>query len=240
MLNIKRFKNRDDVASAAMIAIGEMLSRSEGRPTLFLVSGGSSMSLMNSEMPSEAFGSHLTSAPLDERVVFDPSENNSALFKETEMFQSLVNVGGQFIDAEMNENDTKEDIAKRYNDGIQKWLEENPEGRIVATMGIGSDGHVCGMMPFPNDTETFKKLFIDGEPGAVLYDASGKNEFSNRITVNMPMLERIDEVVVYVVGEKPLKDVLKIVDVGPAELAEMPARIIQKMKNVHIFTDIAE
>jgi len=58
-----------------------------------------------------------------------------------------------------------EKLAHRYESSLFEWAKKHPEGKIIATMGIGFDGHTAGIMPYPENPETFARLFEDKEIG---------------------------------------------------------------------------
>lgn len=208
-----------------------------GIPVLLLLSGGSAFSLLEN-ISHEVLGPHMTVGVLDERYSTDESVNNFAQFAHTALYASALAVGAVFIDTRVTNNETQEQLRKRFETDIRNWLERNSVGVVVATMGVGIDGHTAGIMPFSKNQEAFQQLFEDNTKWVAAYDAGDKNLYPRRITVTLPFLSgHVDYAFVYAVGEEK-KDALGRIFAKEGSLTETPARIMRDMKNVQFFTDV--
>lgn len=205
---------------------------------LLLLAGGSALDLVP-HIDISLCTPLLTIGPLDERFSTNPEENNWMQIMATDFYKNAVKKGCAWIDTRIKRDETPEQLAQRLHTVLYKWMENNPEGTIVATMGIGTDGHTAGIMPFPEDPHTFQQLF-NSEKLAVSYDASGKNPHTLRITTTQTFLEQINVAVVYAVGQEK-KEILHIIRTEEGTIPEIPGRVLQEMAGeVYLFTDQEE
>lgn len=207
------------------------------KPVLFLVSGGSSLQLLD-HIKLQDVPPQLTIAPLDERYSSDPTENNMAQIMSTTFYTSLKEAV-KWIDTRVRANETQSMLATRFNQELQNWLAQNPDGEIIATIGIGPDGHVSGMMPYPENPKLFETLFMPSNSAELVtaYDAQQKNQYPLRVTTNMHLLRKINHSVIFAAGNNKREALARLVsDTGT--LAETPARILREMSNTHLYTDI--
>ncbi len=204
-------------------------------PTLFLVSGGSSLPLLSFIRP-ELLGPHLTIGVVDERYSSDPKINNFAQLVGTEFYKNASDRHASFIDTRPKDEEGLQGLSARFDSSLKEWRDAHPQGRIVITQGIGPDGHTAGIMPFPENPEKFKTLFENPAMWAVGYDASGKSAYPLRVTVTLPFLREVDVAIVYAVGDikrTALKQGLH--ETHP--LNEVPAGIIKEIRGSAVYTD---
>ncbi|MCI0533245.1 6-phosphogluconolactonase [bacterium] len=227
----------DIPAEAAGAALSELLEENKDKPVFLLLSGGSAFELLQF-VPEMCFGSTQTIAMLDERYGVTPENRNFSAFEKTTFCKNAGKAGVSIVDTRETPDESLEETARQFEELLKNWAQENKNGTIIATMGIGQDGHTAGIMPYPEDAEKFRTLF-EGESWAVGYDAGSKNEFSRRITVTNAFLRnRVNHAIVYAVGDHK-KEALKKIAAKDGSLAETPARIMKEMKNAVIFTNIA-
>lgn len=207
------------------------------KPVLFLISGGSSLQLLDT-LDFKTLPTQLTIAPLDERYSEDPSINNMAQIMNTPWY-SQVKMNAKWIDTRVIDSESQNTLAAKFNQELQTWFSDNPEGDVIATIGIGPDGHVSGMMPFPENPQTFETLFmpIDSSQLVTAYDAQQKNQFPLRITTNVHLLKKIKHSLIFAAGENKREALIRLYD-KEGSLAETPARILREMPDSHLFTDI--
>lgn len=241
-MNINRMETQTEVLDAASVAFEELLRKSQrlfekkGRRTLVLLSGGSSLKVLD-YVSDNYLSSHVTISVLDERFTADESVSNFSLFMKTSFYEDARNAGCKFIDTRVKSNDTSDDLERRLDKALAKWDEGNPEGLILATIGIGSDGHVAGIVPHTGSKSDFEELFNSKKRWVAAYDTGVKGESSSRVTTTLPFLRQIDSAVVYVVGEDK-QNALERVVAEEGSLYETPARVLRRIENVQIFTDI--
>lgn len=212
----------------------ELLSNNKERPVLLLLSGGSSFFLLEHVNPSVC-GKSVTIGVIDERL--DPKESNFKKLSNTTFFKDSIKNGASCIDPSIVEGDTVESAAKRLNEKFLLWQKANQKGVIVATLGMGDDGHVAGIMPFPEDEVLFEKLFTDKKVLIRGYDAGSKSKYSKRLTSTLTLIRSLQGTVIFISGEskrEALSNVLK----KEKPIHEIPASILNELPNTDLYTDI--
>lgn len=216
--------------------LSSLLMKTESEPILILLSGGSAFDVLTHvTVPENA--SHITLGILDERFTKNPKENNCASLKETTFYKNAALNGARTIDTSM-QFERVETLAETMNSAWEKWIEKNPSGHILATFGMGADGHTAGIMPYPEDSGMFDILFEDTRRAVVGYDARGKNPIPLRATATLPFLRtRITGGVVYITGmaKKPAFERL-LAESGT--YAETPARVFNDIHSLTLFTNL--
>jgi len=200
-------------------------AKSEGKAVLFLASGGSALGLLQS-IPSELWVG-VTIMVLDERFSTDPKLNNSLQLEEK---------GLPVTKTVPEKDETLEEFANRCEQLIIDWKAQHPDGSVIATVGMGDDGHIAGISPFPNEPEKFNQIFEEHLRNVVGY--VGNLNPSQRVTVTPRfMKEGIDTAIVYIIGENK-QAALDRVFAQTGNLAQTPARVLQSMNGeVYLFTD---
>lgn len=205
----------------------------ERRDVLFLSSGGSSIGVLDF-IDESAIGPYLTIGIFDER--FDPTNktSNYAQLRRTGFYQKAVQRGCRLIDTMTQRGQTKEELADYYEQELRSWRARHPRGAILATMGIATDGHTAGIMPFPEDPERFRALF-EGERWIIAYDTGTKNPFPLRVTTTFTFLRYVDLVGIFVVGKEKAPAFKRML--SGDDCAELPVRIIKTLPRGAIYTD---
>ena len=129
------------------------------------------------------------------------------------------------------------ELSARTNSVILQWIKTYPKGNIIATVGIGEDGHVAGMMPFPEDQATFERLFMDPKHFVVGYEAGNKNKFNLRLTSTITLLKKASYIISYVVGDNKRSQLIRAQETDKP-LHECPSRILFQLPHGDLFTDI--
>lgn len=226
-----------DGAIEALNAVLEEASFEELKVLLFL-SGGSALNIL-SGLDESSFSDNVTLATLDERYSYDPMVNNMSQIMLTDFFTKVREQGANFIDSRVGELESLQDMANRINNEIIKWFDKNSGGKVVATVGIGPDGHIAGIMPFPENPEVFKSMFDDGNNNHMVvgYDADNRNQHPLRVTATFNLIRKIDVAVVHAAGDNK-KDAIEKVLAKEGDLATTPARILREIEGkVFLFTD---
>ncbi len=237
-INLHVGENEEEALNLASAIFKATLKRAnnETKKVLLALSGGSALSLLNL-ISREDLGENITITVLDERWSSDPTVNNFSQIKASKFYKEATSSGSSFIETIPQSSETRDELAMRFNQSISTWFSENPNGLVIATVGIGEDGHTSGMMPFPENKDKFNTLFNNENIFVVGYDATGKNPYPDRVTTNMNFMRRINTAIVYAIGEKKRESLLKLF-AEKGDLASTPARILKEMKNVQLFTDI--
>jgi 6-phosphogluconolactonase/glucosamine-6-phosphate isomerase/deaminase len=202
-------------------------------PVLLFVSGGSALNVLL-HIKSESFRG-VTLTVMDERFgkIID---NNFYQIEKLDWSKNFLDNGGEFISTRVLKDDDQQSLADRFEMGIRKWISENKKGKIIGLFGMGADGHIAGIFPYPENEKLFNELF-DGEKLVVSYDVGNKNKFSKRITTTNILFQKINVGFAYVYGQEKkqaLNDFIK----GKKGQNELPAMFLNSPKEIKIITDI--
>ena len=203
----------------------------------FLAAGGSALSVLD-YLDVSLFGSATTIVGvLDERYSTDPKVSNFAQLTQTSFYQKLLKAGVKFIDTRVKNNETGQALAERFANELNKIVDSGLP--IIATIGVGPDGHISGIMPYPEDPKRFDELFNDPSKLAIYYEATGKNPIPQRITTTLPLLRKIQYAAGRISGDIK-KDALNRITADTGSLALTPARVLREMNEVNIITEIIQ
>lgn len=236
-MNIHPQTSAEDAKHALAESLSqELLSlKEEEVPTLFLFSGGSALGILDLLDP-ECSGEYLTVSPIDER--YDPSghDSNFVAFTGTDFFRAAQAAGTRFIDTRVRSGQSRDDLAIDFDRALGEWRAEHPDGRTLAILGMGTDGHTAGIFPM-EDESPFQALFL-GERLAVGYSGPKYATCPERVTVTASFLARdIDRIFVFFSGEEK-RAVWECITEGEAPLHTLPASIFRRLPDVEIFTDL--
>ena len=220
----------------ASICLQELISLSHNKPVLLLLSGGSAFDVVKLLTFREAH--HITLGVLDERFSDDKSHNNFLQLSALDVYAQALSAGASAIDTSPKDGWTRDSLVETMDSAIRGWKANNPQGKIVALVGIGPDGHTAGIMPFPENEAYSAETFNQDDVLVVGYDAGDKNPIPMRVTTTFPFLRKyVDEAVVYITGDKKREALQKaLADEG--NIFCTPARIVKEMKSATLFTDI--
>ncbi len=169
---------------------------SSNKMILLMLSGGSNLKILDL-VPKELLDNPgITIYVLDERFSSDLALNNSLQIKE-----KGVNINLTVPDHE----ESLEAFASRFNDELRLWLNQNPDGELIATLGMGPDGHMAGISPMPEDQSKFDATF-NQEKLAIGY--VGNLSPAERVTVSPAFLARINLFITLITGE-PKREAFK-------------------------------
>ncbi|MFW5704169.1 MAG: 6-phosphogluconolactonase [Patescibacteria group bacterium] len=235
MINTVTRKTEKEALKTAIAELNEVLHRHNSHQVLLLCSGGSALTLVDGIDP-DYLTDQITVSMLDERYSKDPDENNFAQMKELAFYDHIEQAGCPIIDTQVKENETLDGLADRFDQSLHNWVTENPGGIVIATMGIGNDGHISGVMPYPESEELFNSQFVHTDRYAVGYDASHKNPYPYRVTTTISFLiEHITEAIVYIGDEGKQSIVRQIVNAEkPAH--QLPGMILHSLARVSLIT----
>ncbi len=217
-------------------AISNRLEENKDKNILLLLSGGSSLKVLD-YVDQKVLGKNITITLLDERFTTNTEISNFLQLTKTDFYKKAKEEGVTFISAVCKDGESLEEASKRWENALRRWKESSlGDSLVIAIMGIGTDGHSAGIMPFPEDQNIFSDLFEKDEKWIVGYDAGNKNEFPLRMTATISFLKRmVDYGFMYASGEGK-KEILKTI-LRTDEVAKYPASVIHKMKNVELHTD---
>jgi 6-phosphogluconolactonase/glucosamine-6-phosphate isomerase/deaminase len=230
------FKQNDAISVAAECGeyLNACLIENKKTPVLLMLSGGSALTVLD-YLGDHALGENITVSVLDERFSGDTNINNFAQLQKTEFYTAALNAEVSFFGTLPRPNESADELAKRLERNLKTWKDENSGGLIVATLGMGADGHTAGIFPF-DDKNEFNELFNSGA-WTVSYNALGKHQYPERITTTLNFLRNIDFGFAYVCGTDK-KEKFQQVQNNESELNLLPALAWHDIGDVKVFTDI--
>lgn len=218
-------------ATTAANTLQQVLEKYEAVPILLLVSGGSWLSVLDL-LPPQLCSYQLTLGMLDERYDTNPAHNNFSQLMRTTFFATAKTCGLDVIDTRVQPAETAEALALRFEETIRAWQADNPEGVIVVTFGMGSDGHTAGIMPGYVATLSADAAYVQSYsvPETV-------NPFPDRVTVTPHFLTtQVTEAVAYVSGEHKCATLAAVMQASRT-VEEAPAQLWHDIPVVTVVTD---
>jgi len=233
-MNIQKQNTAQQVAQAAGENISALLAMYAGQKVHLLLSGGSAFSVLE-HVDMENVSPQVSVYSIDDRYDVSEGDQNYHALSQTSFAKNFVERGGKLCDMNIAEASSLEDARDAMQDSFQRIADS--EGVVIALLGIGSDGHTVGMMPYPEDKAFFDTHFVSPEVLVTAYNAREKNSFPLRVTATGTFLQNhVDHAVVFAVGEGK-RDALVAIHEQDSDMHVVPARIVHHMKDVTIYTD---
>lgn len=215
-LVFKKLTDGDQIADAIAVLLRQHLDA--GKEVLWLIPGGSAIAIVMkvAERLVQQDLSHLSVTLTDERYgEVDHADSN---------WHQLEDLGFQLERAKLYPVLTgadREQTTKEYAKTLEQLMDDNDYS--LGFFGIGPDGHTAGILP--------------GSP-AVASSAYAESYVApnfERITMTPRAIARLDEVVVYAMGEAkwPIFDQLET----DLPLDKQPAQALKQVAQVIIFND---
>ncbi len=237
-LILKPQTSQEEARQRAQEALFRAFDLALDRPILFLSSGGSAFDLLD-QYPDKLLASQLTLSVLDERWTDDSAGSNFSVLMETAFARELLKNGGKTIDPRPLPEEKLEATARRFETALRDWRAAQEDWTIIATLGIGADGHTAGIFPMPNDATRFTNFFDDPNRWVVGYDVGTDTNYPIRITTTLAFLHNaVDEVIIYAVGTEK-KNILTKIKNAKESVAACPAIALTQLRQAKLFTDLA-
>ncbi len=237
--DIHTFDDSGDVLSSCAQHLSQLLARYHDREIFLLISGGSVLDILD-VIQADYVGPHVRMCVIDDRHGVAKADQNYYQLSQTDFASKFIVAGGMVCDTSFDDSRSLEASVNLFSAHIKGIVDRKrcDDSVIISVLGIGSDGHTAGIMPYPGEELLFSELFDSARDDYVVgYDAGDKNVFPYRVTVNMRFLREVpSHCIVYAVGsekEKALHEVLS----DSSELNVFPAQIIHDMKDVYLYTD---
>lgn len=210
-------------------ALGALLNENKDKAILLMFSGGSAFTILDF-VQSAVLGPHITVTVLDERYSTDPQVNNFAQLEQTNFYKVCLEQGASYISTKVLDGENMEELRNRFDCALLTWKEQNGDGVVIATMGIGADGHTAGIFPGEHEVD------FNGDAWVVGYSVPKEvNEYTDRVTVTNTFLrEEVFASIAFVVGDDKQKVVASLRGKN-CYVACMPACIMNEMSLV-LFT----
>lgn len=237
-MKVLREQNREKAVLKATKELNRLFKKAGREKILFLSSGGSALGLL-SGIKKEYFKNNLTITVLDERYGRNKKISNFAGMAQLPFYKKAKSVGAAFIDTRPKTGESIEKMTIRFEKSLKNWVKTNPKGVVVATLGVGHDGHTAGIFPVASGPEMFNNLFEGKQKWVAGYKADIKKEKHPwRATATFTFLRSVvDYAVVFVSGQEKKKAMRRLLS-KKGGLWATPARIFWEMKNVVLVTDI--
>ncbi len=217
-------------AAAAGAALSELLREHVARHVLLLVSGGSALALLDF-IEADVFGPHLTLSVLDERFSTDPTVNNCAQLERTALFAAAMKRGAMLLSTRVRTGEVIEAVRDRFDAALRDWRVKHPDGVMIATVGMGPDGHTAGIFPGTHGVDFSGDSWVESYTVPVTV-----NQYPDRITVTYTFLRtQLHAAVGYVVGSDKYVHLLAIQSTTPT-LEAVPAAIFNEIPQLVIYT----
>lgn len=230
-MQIETFDSPLAASEAAQAELEKALlaSQKDKVPVLLLLSGGSALDVV-ADLDSSLLTA-TTIMPLDERFSSNPALNNSLQMQALGLPVTLL---------VPEASESLETFGQRFDQLLHDWRRQYPQGVIIATIGMGPDGHVAGISPMPTTPEKFDSLFVTTSAWAVGY--SGNLEPAERATVTVEFLEEIDLAIGFVTGETKAEALRAAFSSQattdfPQDISQLPAVVLPSLDGI-LFTTI--
>lgn len=210
--------------AAAALHTALEAARARQHHVLLLLSGGSNLGVAK-QLGAYLDHESLTIYPLDERYSADSAVNNSLQLHAAGIpIQLVVPEDGESLQA----------FGQRFSGELSAWLTANPAGEVIATLGMGPDGHIAGISPMRDAADTFQKIFYEVDDSAVGYE--GNLSPPERITVTPQFLTKKINVMVGLVTGQAKAAALEMLQNTPTPVHEQPAQLLKQARGlVQIF-----
>ena len=232
-----RGTNAEESAAQAANFLTNTLVHYSDIPTLLLVSGGSSLSILN-YMNVEVLRNNLQIAQIDERWTPNERDRNSSAFKKTAFYTQALNTGVPFVSINVADSDSPEESAKKHEWFLKQWHSLFRDGVIIAMLGIGSDGHIAGVLPNQSAPDRFNKMFYYTRDWVAGYRIPQGGAFPARVTTTLHFLyQEVTTAIVYACGDEK-REALQRLYMPEGSLPQIPARILHQMRDARLFSDM--
>lgn len=228
---MKIIRQKDAIVRAGD-ELTKLLASDNATPVLLLLSGGSSLSILDHcEPPTDA--THLSIGVFDERFGEAEEEQNIAKIKATKFFQAAIEHGAQAVFPPTIPYANATELARACDQVLHDWSASCPSGKIIATIGVGGDGHVGGLIPPLAIDERWSGAWV------IPHEVSPSvNKFPRRATVTFHfLLTKVDHAFAYMTGNEK-RHTLETLLGAKMHKEEFPAAVLFDMRDARLFTDI--
>lgn len=209
-------------------ALGALLEAHKNKQILLMLSGGSAFTILDF-VPLTVLGPHITITVLDERYSANPRVNNFALLEQTNFYKTSIEQGVNHISTKVLTGETMDDLRDRFDTALHTWKEQNTDGIVIATVGIGADGHIAGIFPGEHEVD------FNGNAWVVVYSVPREvNEYTDRVTVTNTFLKNmVDFAIGYLDRDKKPEVVSRLISDNSS--SDLPMNVLRTLKTVRLF-----
>lgn len=220
--------------------INTLLRNHAEKDILLLLSGGSAFAILG-HLDTTLFTEKVTVSVVDERYTSEASAQNTTTLLATPFGAALQNSGAHLLDPRQRTGETLEACGIRFDLALKEWHITHHDGIVLATLGIGADGHTSGVLPVPEKPAAFSALFEKKGFCARGYEyLTTENEHKKRITTTLYYLQtHIHHAVVYATGEAKKQALCAALYTTPLPaFSTTPAAVFRSMNNVEVYTEV--
>lgn len=218
-LTFKKISSPDPLAKYLADTISTELHA--GKRVLWLLAGGSAIPVaVQAAGQLVAFG-----VPLEKLVVTLTDERHGVVGHANSNWKQLEDAGFSLPGAELHPVVTGKDLAGTVADFEAFLAKELSAAQYrLGLFGIGPDGHTSGILP--HSSATRESRLAHGYDG-------GEHQ---RVTTTAVAIARLDEAVVYAVGEAKWPVLERLMTDVPVD--EQPAQVLKRVSKTTVFTDM--
>lgn len=229
-MNIVTHNDSGLLAKEAARHLAVCIAEHQKDGVLVLFSGGSALSVVD-HLPKTIFSGTCTVSVVDERFTHDTTHHN--FYTLIARLEANAIAVSQTIDTSVKKEETFEAYVERIAVAHRQWHAAHPQGKLLAVLGIGEDGHTAGIFPAPEGmfTNAYERL----ETIVPVLEGKEHAPFCERVTASLPYIRTISDTVVYVVGENKRIAVQRVAD-DEGSLAKTPARVLKELRSVTLYT----
>lgn len=222
---------KNEIFSAAGDFLSHILITHAHVPILFFSSGGSALQILEHVHTSCMF-KDLTLTVLDERAHL--TARNFKALTETSFFKKVFSEGARVIEPFL-ETTVLQDAANIFEEKILTWNECHKDGLMIATFGVGADGHIAGIFPSHDDPTWFNTQYMVPKKYIVGFDAGERNTYPLRLTATPLLICKIRHGTAVVVGNEKQPSLKRLV--SDKDIHHTPAILLRDVPDITIYTD---
>lgn len=228
--------------SAALIADYLVTNLQASKKLLLLLSGGSAIGmyqeLFQILLDKQVNLENLTVSLFDERFVPKGSiDSNEQQLREAGIINLIVHSKGTWIPYLSEEELDPHNVATHVATQFQTVLSINHQ--LVILAGMGEDGHTAGLLPVKETSPNKNKLY-ETDQLVVYYDVDPQdsdNPFHHRLTCTPILIQKAEQVFMYVTGEKKSTVLQKLLH-ETSDVYLFPSQTLLDTKKLTLVTDI--
>jgi 6-phosphogluconolactonase/glucosamine-6-phosphate isomerase/deaminase len=202
-------------------------------PILFLVSGGSALSVLES-IDAHTLGEHIAIGLVDERFTHNTATRNREALMQSSFFRALQEHGGHCIVPEQKEGDSHDAYTAALDAALETHIQTHGNLFVCGLFGIGEDGHTASI--FPTTQQMFRDAYLKDTSYVAIAEPKLPEPFRVSLTPTF-IEEKIDEVVLYAVGSTKCDNILSYMHTKNFADHEIPALIPARHQKSSLFTD---
>lgn len=218
-LVFKNISSPDPLAKYLADTIGAGLHA--GKRVLWLLAGGSAIPV--AVMAAQRLAA--SGVPLEQLIVTLTDERHGAVGHANSNWKQLQDAGFNLPGAELHPVVAGKDLAGTVA-GFETFLDKELSAAQyrLGLFGIGPDGHTSGILP--HSSAVHETRLVHGYDG-------GEHQ---RITTTAAVIARLDEAVVYAVGEAKWPVLERLETDVPVD--DQPAQALKQVPKTTVFTDL--